>query len=165
MLIVSDTTPLHYLIILDRAEILPHLFGEIVIPEAVVSEMKHERTPEKVRFWIESPPDWIKVETPSPQSLDKIGGLGRGESEAIALALEQAADALLMDDRKAIREARKNNLTVITTLALLELAAIKKLIDFAEVLRELEQTTFRLPNAEIIAEFLKRNEQRKQSES
>ena len=165
MLIVSDTTPLHYLIILDRAEILPHLFGEIIIPEAVLLEMKHERTPEIVRLWIESLPAWIKVETASPQILEKIGGLGRGESEAIALALEQAADALLMDDRKAIREARKNNLTVITTLALLELAAIKKLIDFAEVLRELEQTTFRLPNAEIIAEFLKRNEQRKQSES
>lgn len=162
MLIVSDTTPLHYLIILGRAEILPHLFGEIIIPEAVLLEMKHERTPEIVRLWIESLPAWLKVETPSPQSLEKIGGLGRGESEAIALALEQNADALLMDDRKAIREARKNDLTVITTLALLELAAIKNLIDFAEVLRELEQTTFRFPDAEIIAEFLKRDEQRKQ---
>ena len=148
MLIVSDTTPLHYLIILNRAEILPRLFGEIVIPEAVLLEMKHERTPEIVRLWIESLPAWIKIENASPQSLEKIGGLGRGESEAIALALEQKADALLMDDRKAIREARKNNLTVITTLALLELAAIKNLIDFAEILSQLEQTTFRFPDAE-----------------
>ena len=162
MLIVSDTTPLHYLIILNRAEILPRLFGEIVIPEAVLLEMKHERTPEIVRLWIESLPAWIKIENASPQSLEKIGGLGRGESEAIALALEQKADALLMDDRKAIREARKNNLTVITTLALLELAAIKNLIDFAEILSQLEQTTFRLPDAEIIAEFLKRDAERKQ---
>lgn len=56
MLIVSDTTPIHYLIILDRAELLPNLFGEIVIPEAVLLEMKHERTPEIVRLWIESFP-------------------------------------------------------------------------------------------------------------
>jgi predicted nucleic acid-binding protein len=161
MLIVSDTTPLHYLIILDRADLLRELFDEIVIPEAVILEMKHERTPEVVRLWIDAPPAWIKVKKPSPESLEKIGGLGRGESEAIALALEQKADALLMDDRKAIREARKNNLTVITTLALLKLAAIKNLIDFAKVLRELERTTFRLPDAEIIAEFRKRDVARK----
>ncbi len=162
MLIVSDTTPLHYLIIINRAELLPELFNEILIPEAVFLEMNHERTPEVVRRWIASQPAWIKIESPSLQSLETIGNLGRGEREAIALALEQKADALLMDDRKAIREARKNNLTVVTTLGFLEFASIKGLIDFAEIFGELEKTNFRLPDSEIIAEFLKRDEERKQ---
>lgn len=35
MIIVSDTTPLHYLILIGHTELLPNLFGEIIIPEAV----------------------------------------------------------------------------------------------------------------------------------
>ncbi|MGI8468834.1 MAG: hypothetical protein ACR2N3_10300 [Pyrinomonadaceae bacterium] len=108
-------------------------------------------------------PVWIKIKTPKPTSLENIEGLGRGETEAIAIALEESADALLMDDRKAIREARKKNLLVITTIGILELAAIKNLIDFPTVLDELANTTFRLPADEIIEEYLKRDTERNQN--
>jgi predicted nucleic acid-binding protein len=153
MIIVSDTTPLHYLILIEREEILPALFGEIIIPEAVLAEMRHENTPAAVRRWIDSPPVWVQIKTASQKFPATIGGLGKGETEAIALAIEEKADAVLMDDRKAIREARRNNLTVLTTLAILELAAIKNLIDLPQVLDELAQTSFRLPNEDIIEEF------------
>ena len=43
MITVSDTTPLHYLILIRKETILPALFGEIIIPEAVASEMLHSR--------------------------------------------------------------------------------------------------------------------------
>ncbi|MDQ3320852.1 MAG: hypothetical protein M3525_00120 [Acidobacteriota bacterium] len=66
-----------------------------------------------------------------------------------------------MDDRKAIREARKNNLLVLTTLGILELAAAKSLIDFSQTLSELAKTNFRLPSDEIIKEFLKRDTERR----
>jgi predicted nucleic acid-binding protein len=52
MIIISDTTPLHYLILLEKAELLQKLFGIIIIPEAVFREMQHEGTPEVVRKWI-----------------------------------------------------------------------------------------------------------------
>lgn len=160
MIIVSDTTPLHYLILIEREEILPALFGEIIVPEAVLAEMSHPKTPAAVRRWIDSPPNWMQVKTDSRAFLATVGGLGKGETEAIALAIEEKADAVLMDDRKAIREARKNNLTVLTTFAILELAAIKKLIDLPQILDELAQTNFRLPPDDIIEEFLSRDKSR-----
>ena len=95
--------------------------------------------------------------------MQDIGGLGAGETAAIALAIEENADAFLMDDRKAIREARQNNLTVLTTLAVLELAAIKNLLDLPLAFDDLAQTSFRLPSDEIIEEFLNRDRARKQS--
>ena len=161
MIIISDTTPLHYLILLDKADLLEKLFGSIIIPEAVFKEMRHKGTPAIVRAWIDLLPAWIRVETPSQIYLEKVKALGRGETEAIALAIETNADALLMDDRKAIREARKNNLLVITTLGILEFAAAKGLIDFPQTLAELAKTNFRLPSDEIIEEFLKRDAERR----
>ena len=66
-----------------------------------------------------------------------------------------------MDDRKAIREARRNNLTVFTTLAVLELAAIKNFIDLASVPDELAQTSLRLPRDDIMDEYRRRDKDRK----
>lgn len=160
MIIVSDTTPVHYLILIQREFILPELFGEILIPEAVAREMLHENTPDLVRGWIHDPPDWVTIRAALPKFEHEIAGLGQGETAAIALAIEERADAILMDDRKAIREARKNNLTVLTTFAVLELAAVKNLIDLPMVLNELAQTSFRLPPEEIIEDYLNRDRER-----
>lgn len=157
MIIVSDTTPIHYLILIEKEMILPELFGEIIVPEAVAKEMKHEKTPDAVRRFIDFPPNWIKIKSANPNSfLENIRGLGAGETEAIALAIEENADAILMDDRKAIRTARQKNLIVLTTFAILELAAVKKLIDLQQVLEELAQTNFRMPPDKIIEEILER---------
>ena len=160
MITVSDTTPVHYLILIHKETILPALFGEIIIPDAVAIEMRHANAPVMVCQWIDAPPDWVKIKSPSPAFLKDIGGLGQGETAAIALAIEERADAVLMDDRKAIREARKNNLTIFTTLAVLELAAIKDLIDLTSVLDELAQTSFRLPPDDIMDEYLSRDKDR-----
>lgn len=160
MIIVSDTTPVHYLILIQKESILHALFGEILLPEAVAVEMRHVNTPHVVRQWIEDPPDWVKIKAASPVFLHNIGALGQGETAAIALALEEKADAILMDDRKAIREARKNKLTVLTTFAVLELAAIQNLIYLPMVLNQLAQTSFRLPPEEVMEDYLDRDKER-----
>ena len=56
MIIVSDTTPLHYLIQIDATRILRDLFGHVIIPKAVHAEMQQEKTPPEVRNWMALPP-------------------------------------------------------------------------------------------------------------
>ena len=41
MLVIADASPLHYLILLESTNILPVLFGRIVIPRAVAAELQH----------------------------------------------------------------------------------------------------------------------------
>lgn len=73
MIIISDTTPLHYLILIKTEGILPVLFGEIIIPDAVFGEMTHDRTPAEILEWIENMPDWIQIKTPSEEGVEKVG--------------------------------------------------------------------------------------------
>ncbi|MGD9630184.1 MAG: DUF3368 domain-containing protein [Pyrinomonadaceae bacterium] len=161
MMTVSDTSPVHYLVLIGQAELLPKLFGDILIPGPVAVEMRHPRAPGAVREWIACPPDWISIRETGYEYVPKASGLGRGEIAAIALAIEVNADAVLMDDRAAIREGRNSDLTVLTTFSVLELAAIRNLIDFEEVLAALAQTTFRMPPDDVVNEYLRRNTERK----
>lgn len=48
MIVVSDTSPLNYLVLIEADRFLPNLFGQVVAPPAVVAEMRHSRTPGKV---------------------------------------------------------------------------------------------------------------------
>jgi predicted nucleic acid-binding protein len=52
--VVSDTSPLHYLIECETIEILPALFQEILIPPTVHRELQHQKTPPRVRVWAQS---------------------------------------------------------------------------------------------------------------
>ncbi len=61
MIVVSDTTPLNYLIIIQRVEILRSLYNEVVRPQAVVHEMQAPGTPLPVVEWIKNKPAWIIV--------------------------------------------------------------------------------------------------------
>ena len=67
---------------------------------------------------------------------------GLGESAAIALAEELAADALLIDDRDGRREAEKRRLVVLGTLRVLADAAEHGLVDLQVALDRLMQTNF-----------------------
>ena len=52
MIVVSDTSPLDYLILIDRQNVLPALFGQIIILQAVLNELQHPKTPIKIKNWI-----------------------------------------------------------------------------------------------------------------
>ncbi len=142
---------------MGKESILPLLFSEVIIPDVVLSEMTHPNAPAVVREWVSSKPDWALTRSGSKNLLQQITGLGKGETSAIAIAIEARADAVLMDDRRAIREADKNGLNILTTFALLELAAIKGLIDFAEAIDALSTTSFHFPPDNIVQEYLRRN--------
>lgn len=153
MIVVSDTSPLNYLVLIDAIDILPRLFQRVFIPATVSSELQHQRTPELVRAWAESPPSWLEVRSPL-HSLT-LPGLHRGESDAIVLAEEMGADRFLVDERDAAKIAIRRGLRVVGTLAVLGEAAERSLIDLSLMIRRLQATNFRGPES-LIQELLLR---------
>ncbi len=161
MIVIADTTPLHYLILIGEAEILKKLFGRVIVPQAVVDELHRDGTPQPVRDWIDAPPSWLEVKQPSLGLADVAKSLGKGERAAIALAVELVADALLLDDKRAKNEARRRNIPVITILNVLETAAAQGWLDLPDAITRLRQTNFYLPAEALIEEALERDKQRR----
>ncbi|MFZ0961221.1 MAG: DUF3368 domain-containing protein [Terriglobia bacterium] len=160
MIVIADTTPLNYLVLIGQANLLPRLYGRVFIPPAVYEELQAEGAPASVREWATHHPAWLEVR-PAFLPLD-IGGdpLDQGECEAIALALELKADILILDDRDARIEASRRKLRVIGTLRVLEDAAQLGLIDLPHALQRLRQTTFRA-SAKLLQAMLDRDATRK----
>jgi predicted nucleic acid-binding protein len=153
MIVVSDTTPLHYLLLIRQEELLFRMFGRVIVPSAVYRELQRARTPYLVRMWVANPPGWFEVRGVAREPGPPPGGLGQGEWEAIALAQELKAELLLIDDREGRREARRRLLPVTGTLGILEKGAERGLIDLPAVLAKLQQTNFYLP-AETVESLL-----------
>jgi len=156
--VVSDTSPLHYLVECEVIEILPALFQEVLIPPTVHRELQHEKTPPRVRTWAQELPVWVKIQTPTV--VDDSLNVDQGEKEAICLAREVKAAAILMDDRKGRAEAVRCGLRVAGTIGLLEAAASRGLVDFATVVQRLRGTNARL-DEDLIQAALARNRPRK----
>jgi predicted nucleic acid-binding protein len=153
MIVIADTTPLNYLVLIDRADLLPQLFGRVLIPPAVFNELNQPEASDQVRDWLGNPPAWLQVQSllsPPDSSLDHLDA---GEREAIALAEEVKADQLLIDEAEARREAARRNLAFMGTLGVLRLAARLDLIDLPSDLARLQQTTFYI-DPELIGSLL-----------
>ena len=155
MRVVSDTTPIHYLIQIGEIDILRELFGQVIIPQAVFDEMQQEKTPQEVKAWIDAHPAWLEVRQADRSILIPKKKLGDGEREALALAKELHADAVLMDDRDGITEAHRNSITTYPTITILRKAAQEKLLNLPEAIERLSsQTNFRLPPCQVIEKLL-----------
>jgi predicted nucleic acid-binding protein len=140
-LVVADTGPLNYLHLIGRLEILPELYGEVLVPPAVLREMAHPNAPPGLRRFAQNPPDWLQVRTPGTVQFLDI--LDDGEAEAISLAVELKAQRLLIDERDGRRSALALGLHIRGTLGILEEASEKRLLNLAEALDALRKTTFR----------------------
>jgi predicted nucleic acid-binding protein len=143
VIVVADTSPLRYLILIEHVHVLPALYGHVVVPPAVIVELNQERTPDLVKTWLSTMPDWLHVQAPRQALTSPPTVLGAGEREAIALAVELSADALLMDDRDAREEARRLGVPVLGTLRVLVDASEHGLADLPTAFDRLRQTNFR----------------------
>jgi predicted nucleic acid-binding protein len=54
MIVVADSGPLRYLLVIGHIDILPPLFDRVLIPAAVRQELTHPRAPALVRNWLEN---------------------------------------------------------------------------------------------------------------
>jgi predicted nucleic acid-binding protein len=201
VIVVADTSPLRYLILIEHEYVLPALYGRVLVPPAVIIRsglwpeprlgcsqgapsprsapshptmqrtrrggpgsrarlwrayrLSREQTPDIVRQRLSDHPEWLIVQASAEPVGVRRSGLGPGEAAALALALEQSADALLIDDRDARREARDHGLTVLGTLRVLADAADHGFADVRTALNRLRQTNLRASN-HIINELLAR---------
>jgi predicted nucleic acid-binding protein len=142
MIIVSNTSPINYLILIGQIDLLPALFRQITIPQAVYSELSDMEAPNPVQTWIATPPDWLKIQSTSQDSDSSIDLLDPGESAAILLAQELNADLLVLDDMKARRVAKARGLSITGILGVLDQAATMKLINLPAAVQSLQNTSF-----------------------
>lgn len=156
--VVADTTPLNYLVLIGQVEVLHLLFGEVMIPEAVLAELRHPKAPAAVSAWLHQLPHWLRVVKVS--DVDDTIQLGLGETEAISLAIEQQVSIVLMDERRGRAAAEARGLLPIGTLNILDLADERGLLDGVTSLNELKRTTFRA-DQELLDRFEERMRARK----
>ena len=138
--VVTDTSPINYLVQIGHVDLLARLFGTVIVPQAVLDELLRPQAPAKVSQWASQLPDWVDVRHYDGSLPDY--SLDHGETEAMALALQLQVRAVLMDERKGRRVATEHGLTAIGTLTLLELADARGLLEYETVLEKLRVTNF-----------------------
>ena len=146
--VISDTSPLHYLILIGHAELLSALYTEVLVPEAVALELRQPSTPEPVRSWMEHSPSWLQTVSLSARNAAvPLADLDPGERDVILLALQLNADLVIIDEREGVEEARRLGLVVTGTLGVLDRASERGLIDLASAIDRLRHTSFRVDPA------------------
>jgi predicted nucleic acid-binding protein len=161
MIVVADTSPINYLVLIDAVGVLPELYENIIVPNAVFEELQAAETPEKVREFVKVFPPWLDLRQATVLLDSELSELDAGEREAIALAEELNANALIIDERAGREEAKRRGIFIIGTLGILNSAAEKGLLDLSDALEKLQQTSFRA-SEKLISDLLKLDAERNQ---
>ena len=152
--IIVDSSPLIILLKSDLENILPELFEEIFIPEAVREEVLSGQEDDiaKQKFPLLS---WVNRTSPqiSRKNIEDYN-LGKGETAVLNLALEIPEARIILDDHAARKCAKDLQLSFIETGGLLILAKQKGLISsVSEALTRVQNEGLWL--SEAIIEILK----------
>lgn len=129
MIIVSDTSAISNLALVDYLWLLEAVYQTVTIPQAVTNELAAASNP-TISNILEL--EWIQTQSIKgaqlANQLQLERGLDTGEAHAIVLALELDADDLLMDERLGRQEALRLGVSIIGILGVLILAKQRKLI-------------------------------------
>jgi predicted nucleic acid-binding protein len=143
MIVIADTSPINYLLLIDQIDLLPRLFQKIIIPEVVRDEMIAPGAPLVLQKWIANPPSWLTIQAVSVID-ETLSALDPGEQAAITLAQTLSADLLIIDERLGRKIASDRGLAVIGTLGILDDVATQGFIDLLETIAQLQKTNFRV---------------------
>ena len=126
MIVVSNTSPLMNLAVINQLKIIEQLYGKVIIPEEVSNELFAAGIHPLIEhhFWIEK----HQVKNKGLSDSLKIE-LDDGEAEAIALAIELKADLVLMDERLGRNIASRSGQKCIGIMGILMEAKHKGIID------------------------------------
>jgi predicted nucleic acid-binding protein len=159
--VVADTSPINYLVMIGEISILPQLYGQILIPAEVMRELTAGGTPAEVRSWALAPPGWLLVcNVPFSPPDSALNDLDDGERAAILLAQQQPGALLIVDDSDGRAEAKRRGIANTGTLGVLRAAAVRQLVDLPGALARLSATNFRASQW-LIAELLEEDAARK----
>jgi len=139
---ICDTSAIQYLYQLDLLDVLPDLVGSITFPPAVVNELAEGRA-QGVRLPTPEERGWATVQAPtSTPALPLVTDLGPGETQVLALALEEPGTPVILDDALARRAAKRLDVPLTGTLGILVdakqaglLPVVAPLLDRLEALR------------------------------
>lgn len=121
MIVVADAGPIIHLSLIGHLELIPSLFGRVVMPRRVYDEVVQAGSglpgSEELRnaTWVD-----LYQEDVRPDLSQLLGSfLDAGEAAAIALALDLGADLVLSDDRQARLASERLGLRVQGTVGIL----------------------------------------------
>ena len=93
MIVIADTTPVNYLVLIQEVDLLPRLFGQVFIPPVVFAELKDPETPAPVRGWLANAPSWLQVQPLHSRPDPELDCLDDGEpSSCICRAWQLATN-------------------------------------------------------------------------
>jgi predicted nucleic acid-binding protein len=119
-LVVSDTSPLLNLALIDRLDLVREQFSTVTVPKPVWDELfDGEEGVEALRgFHDAGALDIVTVED-SSLFVEFRRDLDVGEAAALAYALEADADLVLLDEREARQTARRHDLSMTGAIGIL----------------------------------------------
>jgi predicted nucleic acid-binding protein len=145
-LVVCDTSPLRALNQVGLLGVLEILYGDVLVPPAVVAELSVARA--GVRAFVLSAHPYVQVREASDTLAARAlrARFGPGEADAIALALEVRPVAILIDDLAARSAALRLGLTPVGALGVLVRAKTAGLIPEvrAPMVRIMAELDFRM---------------------
>ncbi len=141
MILISDTSALCYLILIDCINVLPKLYDQVIITEIVYQELMAEGSPEIVKNWCKNIPEWLIIKTINNSSDLELDKLDPGERSAIILAEQIQADLIILDEKFARKIAKQRGLNIIGLLGILYDACLANLIEPTKF-KELQETNF-----------------------
>ena len=140
MIVVADTSPFVALANIGQLDLLPRLFGLVLIPPPVLDELQSSKRPGTVRAFAATPPEWLEVR--APMEVEPIPDLHVGETAAISLARECHAELLVIDETQGRKAAGDRGLTITGTIGVLEAAAQRGLVRLEDEFERLKRMGF-----------------------
>ena len=161
MPVVSNTSPVLNLAVIDRLSLLHQQFGEIWLPPAVISELRvDEGLPGSSIVQRALEARWLHIHAVEDRGLVQVlrRDLDRGEAEAIALAMQVKADYILLDEKEGRRIAKSLGLRTTGVLGVLSRAKREgNLSSVWEAIQQLQtQAGFRI-GIDLLADILREN--------
>lgn len=117
-IVISNTTPIIALSIINRLDLLHRLYGEIWIPPAVRAELLRGGSRAGAQD-IQTTTFIRTVPLLRPRQAELLSDLDPGEAEVLALALERQADLVILDERLGRRYAQRLGLALTGVLGVL----------------------------------------------